>query len=53
MDNAKAVAVEAVAASERKMVDSLKDMVKIPAISPLSGGKGESARADMLESLIS
>ncbi len=53
MDNAKAEAVKAVAANERKMVDSLKEMIKIPAISPLSGGNGESARADMLEGLIS
>ncbi len=38
---------------EAGMVKAMSDMVKIPAVSPESGGAGESDRVDFLEDLIS
>lgn len=44
--------VSAVASFEKDMVRSLADMVRIPAISPESGGEGEYDRGEFLVSLL-
>ena len=43
---------EKIEASEQEAIETMKKMIAIPSISPLSGGEGESKRADFLESLL-
>ena len=39
--------------SEKDMINDMSAMIRIPAIGPLNGGKGEGERADMIMSILS
>jgi acetylornithine deacetylase/succinyl-diaminopimelate desuccinylase-like protein len=49
ISSASTILDEKIEASEQEAIETMKKMIAIPSISPLSGGEGESKRADFLE----